>query len=239
MTRAIAPDPACFWKGKAMTTEVFTLPGLRALARVAIAFAAAFAFAGQASAQAEGKEFLRFKVPHPVETGKKIEVIEFFSYGCPHCADLEPQMQAWLRKLPPDVQFRRVPVAFFAPWENLAKVYYTLEALGEDMRLTPEVFLAIHGPARDNLAKEDRFLAWAAAKGLDRKKVEETYKSFGVAGKVGRAKQIAQTYNIQSVPTIIVDGKFQLTSGTAGGHGNVPATIDAAVAVARAERPKS
>ena len=239
MTRAIAPAPDQFRKGKSIMTAVFTFPGLRAAARLAIAFAAAFAFAGHASAQAEGKEFLRFKVAHPVETGKKIEVIEFFSYGCPHCADLEPHMQAWMKTLPPDVQFRRVPVAFFAPWENLAKVYYTLESLGEDAKLTPEVFLAIHGPARDNLAKEDRFLDWAAKKGLDRKKVEETYKSFGVSGKVGRAKQIAQTYNVQSVPTIIVDGKFQLTSGTAGGHPNVPATIDAAIAVARAERPKS
>lgn len=220
-------------------TAVLPLPGLRAVARLAIAFAALFAFAGPAAAQAEGKEFLRLKTGHPVETGKKIEVIEFFSYGCPHCADLEPHMQGWIKKLPPDVQLRRVPVAFFAPWENLAKVYYTLEALGEDGRLTPDVFLAIHGPSRNNLAQDEKFFEWAASKGLDRKKVEDTYKSFGIAGKVGRAKQVAQAYNIQSVPTIIVDGKFQLTSGTAGTHANVPATIDAAVAVARAERPKS
>lgn len=220
-------------------TAVFTLPALRAVARTAIALVAAFAFAGLASAQSEGKEFVRLKVPHPVETGNKIEVIEFFSYGCPHCADLEPYMQAWLKKLPADVQVRRVPVAFFAPWENLAKVYYTLESLGDDAKLTPEVFLAIHGPSRTNLAQEDKFVAWAATKGLDGKKVDDTYKSFGVASKVARAKQIAQAYNIQSVPTIIVDGRFQLTSGTAGGHPNVPATIDAAIAAARAERRKS
>ena len=218
----------------------FTLPRLRGLARIALAFAAALAIAVPASAQyTEGKEYLRYKQPFPVETGRKIEVIEFFSYGCPHCADLEPYMQAWIKRLPPDVQFRRIPVAFQPAWENLGRVYYTLEALGEEAKLSPEVFAAIHGNARINLAQEQKFFDWAASKGLDRKKVEETYKSFGVAGKVGRAKQIAQTYNIQSVPTIIVDGKFQLTSGTAGGHGNVPATIDAAVAVARAERPKS
>ena len=159
--------------------------------------------------------------------------------GCPHCADLEPHLQAWFKRVPPDVQVRRIPVAFFPQWENLAKVYYTLEALGEDAKLTPEVFLAIHGPSRNNLAQESKFFDWAASKGLDRKKVEDTYKSFGIAGKIGRAKQMAQMYNIQSVPTIIVDGKFQLTSGTAGGHDHVPATIDAAIAVARAERPKS
>jgi thiol:disulfide interchange protein DsbA len=70
---------------------------------------------------------VRLKAPVPVETGKKIEVIEFFSYGCPHCADLEPHLQAWLKRLPPDVQVRRVPVAFQPSWENLARVYYTLE----------------------------------------------------------------------------------------------------------------
>ena len=238
MTRAIAPAPDQFRKGKSIMTAVFTFPGLRAAARLAIAFAAAFAFAGHASAQAEGKEFLRFKVAHPVETGKKIEVIEFFSYGCPHCADLEPHMQAWMKTLPPDVQFRRVPVAFFAPWENLAKVYYTLESLGEEHRLSPDVFQAIHG-ARNNLATEQRFFDWAATKGLDRKKVEDTYRSFGVNGKVARAKQIAQAYNVQSVPLVIVDGKFQASSDRAGGHSELPNAIDAAVAKARAERPKS
>jgi thiol:disulfide interchange protein DsbA len=220
-------------------TAVFTLPGLRDVARYALAFAAALAIANPVSAQpAEGKQFLRYKVAQPVETGKKIEVIEFFSYGCPHCADLEPHMQAWVKRAPADVQLRRVPVTFFPPWENLAKVYYTLEALGEDAKLTPEVFSAIHGSARNNLAQEDKFFDWAAAKGLDRKKVEDTYKSFGIAGKIGRAKQLAQAYSIQSVPTIIVDGKFQLTSGTAGGHEGVPEAINAAVDVARAERPK-
>jgi protein dithiol oxidoreductase (disulfide-forming) len=221
------------------TTAVPTIPRLASFARFAFAVVAALAFAGTASAQfAEGKEFLRLKSPQLAETGKKIEVIEFFSYGCPHCADLEPFLQGWLKRLPADVQLRRVPVTFFQPWENLARVYYTLEALGEDAKLTPEVFSAIHGSAKSNLAQETRFFDWAASKGLDRKKVEDTYKSFGVAGKIGRAKQLAQAYNIQSVPTVIVDGKFTLSSGTAGGHERVPAAIDAAIAAARAERPK-
>ena len=217
----------------------FTLPRLRGLARIVLAFAAALAVAVPASAQyTEGKEYLRYKQPFPVETGRKIEVIEFFSYGCPHCADLEPYMQAWIKRLPPDVQFRRIPVAFQPAWENLGRVYYTLEALGEEAKLSPEVFAAIHGNARINLAQEQKFFDWAASKGLDRKKVEDTYKSFGIAGKIGRAKQTAQTYNIQSVPTLIVDGKFMVSSGTAGTHERVPGALDAAIAVARAERPK-
>lgn len=213
-------------------------PSSRA-ARLALAFAAALAFAGSAVAQfAEGREYVRLKSPQAVETGKKVEVIEFFSYGCPHCADLEPHLQAWLKRAPADVQLRRIPVAFFPQWENLARVYYTLEALGEDAKLTPDVFIALHGGNRSNLANESRFFEWAASKGLDRKKVEDTYKSFGIAGKLGRAKQLAQAYNIQSVPAVIVDGKFMLSSGSAGGHERVPAVIDAAIAVARAERPK-
>ena len=209
------------------------------LARGALAIVASLALALPAAAQvAEGREYVRLKSPQAVETGPKIEVIEFFSYGCPHCADLEPHLQAWLKRLPPDVQVRRVPVAFFPQWENLAKVYYTLEALGADAKLTPDVFAALHGGNRSNLANDTRFFEWAASKGLDRKAVEDTYKSFGIAGKLGRAKQLAQAYNIQSVPTLIVDGKFLITSSSAGGHERVPVVVDAAVATARAERPK-
>ena len=216
-----------------------TVPGIRGVARAALALVAALAIAAPASAQyTEGKEYLRYKQPFPVETGKKIEVIEFFSYGCPHCADLEPHMQAWIRRLPPDVQFRRIPVAFQPAWENLGRVYYTLDALGEEAKLSPEVFVAIHGSAHLNLAQEQKFFDWAASKGLDRRKVEDTYKSFGVAGKMGRAKQAAQAYGIQSVPTLIVDGKFLVSSSTAGSHERVPGALDAAIAVARAERPK-
>jgi thiol:disulfide interchange protein DsbA len=211
----------------------------RALARFALALAAALALAPIASAQpAEGREYVRLKQAVPVETGKKIEVIEFFSYGCPHCADLEPHLQAWMKRLPADVQVRRVPVAFQPAWENLARVYYTLELMGEDVKLTPDVFTALHGGNRTNLANDTKFFEWAASKGLDRKKVEDTYKSFGIAGKLGRAKQLAQTYNIQSVPTLIVDGKFLVTSSSAGGHDRVPGVVDAAIAAARAERPK-
>jgi protein dithiol oxidoreductase (disulfide-forming) len=186
----------------------------------------------------EGTNYFRFKVPLPVDTGKKIEVIEFFSYGCPHCADLEPILQPWVKAMPADVQFRRVPVLFQDRWVVLAKVYYTLEAMGEDARLSPEVFVAIH-KSGINLAIDKTFFDWAATKGLDRKKVEDMYTSFGIAGKINRAKQQAQLYNIQSVPTLIVDGKFMTASDRVGGHEKIPSALDALVAKARAERPKS
>ena len=155
----------------------------------------------------EGKNYVRLKNPQTVETGKNIEVIEFFSYGCPHCGELEPVLQGWVKTKPADVQFRRIPVMFQPKWESLARVYYTLEALGEEARLSPEVFSAIHSKGV-SLWNEKEFFDWAASKGLDRKKVEDLYSSFAIVGKVNRAKQMAQAYNIQSVPTMIVDGKY-------------------------------
>jgi protein dithiol oxidoreductase (disulfide-forming) len=186
----------------------------------------------------EGKEYSRMKVPHAVESGKKIEVIEFFSYGCPHCNDLEPYLQTWFKTIPPDVQFRRVPVMFQDRWKPLAKVYYTLEAMGEDMRLSPEVFKAVHVTGTP-LYQDKAFFDWAASKGLDRAKVVETYNSFGVDSKLKRAMVVAQEYNVQAVPTVVVDGKFVTLSDRIGGHAAMPAAIDALVAKARTERPKT
>jgi thiol:disulfide interchange protein DsbA len=186
----------------------------------------------------EGKEYSRLKIPHAVDSGKKIEVIEFFSYGCPHCNDLEPYLQTWVKTLPPDVQFRRVPVMFQDRWKSLARDYYTLEALGEDLRLSPDLFKAVH-VAGLPLYQEKSFVDWAASKGLDRAKVSDTYSSFGVDSKMKRAAVLAQEYNVQAVPTMVVDGKFVTLSDRVGGHAAMPAALDALIAKARAERPKS
>jgi thiol:disulfide interchange protein DsbA len=226
--------------------EKKTMPTIRSLTRqlvwpVAFAFAAlAFAAAAPAQELQEGKQYVRVKNPAPpADLGKKIEVIEFFSYGCPHCADLEPEMQGWLKTLPPDVQFRRVPVMFQDRWVALAKIYYTLDALGEESRLSPEVFKAIHKNGV-NLSSDKVFFDWAASQGLDRKKVEDMYNSFAIAGKMNKAKTEAQQYTVQSVPMVVVDGKFVTASDKVGGsHAALPPAISALVVKARAERPKS
>ena len=184
----------------------------------------------------EGKEYLRLKNPQPVETGKNIEVIEFFSYGCPHCGEFEPILQNWIKSKPADVQFRRIPVMFQERWIPLAKIFYTLEALGEEARLSPEVFAAIHGKGQA-LWQDKTFFDWAAAQGLDRKKVEDMYNSFAIGGKVNKARMSAQAYQVQSVPLVIVDGKF--VSNRVPSHAAIPPLIDTLVAKARAERPKS
>ena len=203
-----------------------------------LALAAWFAMGAAAAAEpVEGKDYVRLKNVQPVETGKKIEVIEFFSYGCPHCNDLEPILDAWLAKLPPDVQFRRVPVMFQQRWEALAKIYYTLDAMGDEQRLSPEVFKAIHGAGLP-LYQDKAFFDWAAAHGLDRAKVAEVYNSFAVNSKFNRAKAQAQAYNVQSVPTMVVDGKYVTSSDRVGTHAALPPVLDALIAKARAEHGK-
>jgi len=220
-----------------MQTKQTLFRGLLPLAAV---FFAALSFTTSSCAQElqEGKQYVRLKNAVPVETGKKIEVVEFFSYGCPHCADFESVLQSWMKTLPPDVQFRRVPVMFQERWIPLAKIYYTLEALGEEARLTPEVFAAIHGKGV-NLTSDKLFFDWAASKGLDRKKVEDMFGSFAVSGKINRAKAQAQQYGVQSVPIVYVDGKYMTEAGLVGTHAAMPNAINALIAKARAERPKT
>jgi len=215
-----------------------TIRAVPRIARALVVLVAALAFAGSAAAQlVEGKTYRRIANPQPTETGRKIEVIEFFSYGCPHCAELEPFLDAWLAKQPGDVAFRSVPVVFQPRWEPLGKIYYTLDALGEDRKLSPDVFKAIHGQGT-NLSTDKTFFEWAASKGLDRKKVEEVYGSFAINGKMSRARQQAQQFNVQSVPTVVVDGKFITGSERVGTHAQLPPAIDELLQKARAERKK-
>jgi protein dithiol oxidoreductase (disulfide-forming) len=200
---------------------------MRRLVPLLAAFAAILPLpvAAQTAALQEGNQYIRIKNPQPTETGKKIEVI----------GELEPFLQGWIKTMPADVQFRRIPVMFQDRWIPLAKIYYTLEALGEEARLSPEVFTALHGKGL-SLWQDKTFFDWAASQGLDRKKVEDMYNSFGIGGKVNRARMAAQAYQVQSVPLVIVDGKFQ--TNRISSHGAMPAAIDALVVKARAERPK-
>src|SRR5664279_2822062 len=121
-------------------------PAVLAAVALTITLAGTAASAAPAvSEMVEGKNYSRLKIAQPVESGNKIEIIEFFSYGCPHCNDLEPYLQTWFKTMPADVQYRRVPVMFQDRWKPLARIYYTLDALGDEGKLSPAVFQAIHG----------------------------------------------------------------------------------------------
>lgn len=194
--------------------------------------------AGSAAAQMRaGKDYKPLANPQAVETGEKIEVIEFFWYGCPHCFDLEPFLKKWTAKLPKDVEFRRIPAIPTERWMPNARTFYTLEAMGLLERMHGEVFDAIHID-RVNLNDEKIQLDWMAKKGVDRAKFAEAWKSFSVQSKTKRAAQLTQAYDITGVPTLVVDGKYQTSVSMTGSPEGLMQTLDGLIAKARAERPK-
>jgi protein dithiol oxidoreductase (disulfide-forming) len=203
--------------------------------------AAAFVSSAMAQAKfAEGTHYQRLKTPQTVESGAAIEVLEFFSYGCPHCRDLEEFLGPWIKKVPTDVSFKRVPALFQPPWINLAKAFYTLEALGRE-DLSAKVFYAIHTSGM-KLHEEKVFLSWAEDNGLDVGKTREMWNSFTVSSKMNRAKTLAINYELDGVPTLFIDGKYKLQTTTEGqgpvAHKNAPAALDFLIAKARSERKK-
>jgi len=183
---------------------------------------AAFLVLAAAGAHAQlvpGKDYLVLKSPQPTSAGKNIEVMEFFWYGCPHCAHLQPSLHEWLKRKPADVTLRRQPAAFQDNWVQLARTYYAIEALDAVDKLHLDLFDAIHKTKVLNppaLAKDQKPLFdWVAAKGINRQKFEEAYKSFGVASKSQRTMDITSSYDITGTPTLVIDGKYLIGPGMA------------------------
>lgn len=174
--------------------------------------------------------------PQPTEGGGKIEVVEFFWYGCPHCYHLEPALNAWLKNAPKDVVFKRIPAVPSASWEPLASVYYTLEAMGLLDKYHSKVFDAIHKD-NENLGNKNVREKWLAKNGIDAKKYEEMEKSFSVVSKVQRAKQLTQAYKVDGVPRIVVNGRYYTSPDQAGGADQrMLAAVDQIIAIARKEK---
>ena len=185
-------------------------------------------------AQTAGKDYTPINPAQPTDDPAKIEVLEFFSYGCPHCHDFHPIISAWAAKLPSDIIFKRVPITFGrAAWANIAKLYYTLESTGDLAKLDMDVFKAIHNE-RINLFDEKTLTEWVIKKGVDPKKFADTFNSFGVMSKVKRGDQLAQGHKIQGVPAISIEGKYLV-----GGKDFTEqlAIADKLIAKARSEKP--
>ncbi len=145
----------------------------------------------------------------------KIEVIEFFWYSCPHCSAFEPQLTAWLRKLPRDVSFKRVPVAFREDFVPQQRLYYTLEAMGKVDELHGKVFEAIHAN-RQPTHRDEEILQFAEKNGLDKAKFKELYSSFSVSSKLRRAVQLQDAYKVQGVPALGIAGRYYTDAGLTG-----------------------
>lgn len=201
-------------------------------------FAAFFSLAGIA-AHAEiqaGKDYELVAPPQAVETGKKIEVLELFSYACPHCFELEPELAKWVKQLPKDVEFRRLPAIFRDSWIPFAKAYYAFEAMGLTEKLHGAFFNALH-VQHLRLDDENVLYDWVEKQGVNRKKFIDTYSSFAIQSKAMRAKQLTREYAISGVPALIVDGKYRTYSSLTGGHARLLSVVDQLIRQARHERP--
>lgn len=175
-------------------------------------------------------------VEPPLATAKgKIEVIEFFSYGCPHCSDFHPLISQWAAKLPKDVSFRRIPVSFNRPeWARLSRLYFALETTGDLAKFDTAVFLAIH-EQRVAFKTDDAVIGWAAGKGVDKKKFADALASFSMQSKVQRADQDASAAHIAGVPALVVDGKYLINNEAAGNYVELLKLADGVIDKARQE----
>lgn len=199
------------------------------------AAASSLFIAGPAAAQgapAEGRQFTKVEPPVPPIVPGKIEVLEFFSYACPHCSSFEPAVEAWVKKLPADVAFHRVPVPFLMNFENLMRTYYALETMGLVATMQRKVFTAIHGE-RNSLEKPADIAALMSKNGVDAAKFSGVFNSFSVASSVTRAKKLAAAYKLEGVPTITVQGRWATSPGQAGGPEQAIAVTDYLVQRAR------
>ena len=171
------------------------------------ALALAPAFYPLVAGAQRGGQFMELNPPQPVESTNKIEVLEFFWYGCIHCYNLEPKIDTWLKTLPKDVEFRRVPAVFNDRWAHDAAIFYAFEALGLLEKLHRPFFDAIH---RDRLRTDNAqaLNAWLEKQGVDPRKFEATVKSFGVQSKTTRAIRMTSGYQIDGTPAMAVHGRY-------------------------------
>ncbi|MHB1591280.1 MAG: thiol:disulfide interchange protein DsbA/DsbL [Sulfuricella sp.] len=190
------------------------------------------------TAQAEihpGKEYELLSPPQAVETGKKIEVLEIFAYPCPHCFDLEPDINKWAKQLPKDVEFRRLPAIFRDSWMPFAKMFYTFEAMGLTGRLHDKFFNAIH-VSHIRFDDDNALFDWVEKQGIPRKSFSDMYSSFSIQSKALRARQLTQAYGVSGVPSVIVDGKYRTSVSNTGSQAGLLSTLDQLIKLARRER---
>ncbi|MBY8928997.1 MULTISPECIES: thiol:disulfide interchange protein DsbA [Pseudomonas] len=182
-----------------------------------------------------GKTYVELTNPVPVSVPGKIEVVELFWYGCPHCYAFEPTINPWAEKLPKDVNFKRIPAMFGGPWDAHGQLFLTLEAMGVEHKVHNAVFNAIQKEGK-RLTKPDEMADFVATQGVDKDKFLATFNSFAIQGQIKQAKELAQKYGVQGVPTLIVNGKYRFDLGTAGGPEAVLNVADQLIAKERAAK---
>jgi thiol:disulfide interchange protein DsbA len=188
------------------------------------------ALLAQAGAPVEGQHFVKLSTPASVSLpspDKKVDVVEFFWYGCPHCNNFEPILDGWVKRLAPDVSFRRVHVGFGAQHQIHQKLHYALEEMGVLPTMHRKVFAAMHSPSnRRQLISESEIKAFGTESGIDGAKLVETMKSFGVNTKAARARQLTDAYKIDGVPALGVQGRWYTSGSLAGSLERMVAVTD-------------
>ncbi len=200
---------------------------------ISLTFAAAGPAAHAQSFQ-EGVDYSVIAKPIPTDNPARIEVAEFFWYGCPHCYEFEPSLERWVKALPKDVEFKRIPAPLNKQWAVAARVYYTLESMGLVEKLHASLFNAIH---RDDLrvTNERALLDWLGKQGVDTKKFSSNYRSFSVESKIKRAQSLAQEVVLEGVPALLVNGKYLIPGQSAA---RMLAIADYLIAQSRKEMAK-
>lgn len=209
----------------------------QALPRMLALLAGLFMLTGVLAAEPaeEGTDYQRLAKPVPVETGKQVEVVEFFWYRCPHCNQLEPGLEAWVKKLPADVRFRAVPAILNPNWLPAAKLHYALADVGALDRLRGKVFDAYHKDKID-LDDETVLMAWIRKQGVDEARFKAAYRSFSVQTRAMKGAQIARNAGISGVPVLMVDGKYLTAISMTYTEERLFEVLDQLVQRARAER---
>lgn len=180
----------------------------------------------------EGRNFVTLGSPVPTAQPEKIEVVELFWYGCPHCYQLEPTINPWAAALPEDVNFVRVPAMFGGIWNVHGQLFFTLEAMKADEKVHNSIFDALHNSGR-KLSTADEIAKFVAEQGVDKALFVKTWNSFSVKSQMEKAKKLALAYQITGVPAIVVNGKYRFDIGMAGG---LQETVDVADALIQKER---
>ena len=189
--------------------------------------------AAYAAPPTEGTEYRKIDPAQHTESTGKIEVLEFFSYGCPHCNEFYPLISAWAAKLPKDVVLKRVAVGLGrTAWTNLAKTYYALVTTGDMQRVDAQLFHAIH-EEHAPLFDEKAISGWVAKHGVDAAKFNTAFESFGVNTKANQADDMLENYKVDGVPTLTVDGKYVVLGSS---FEQILQNADAVIAKVRAEK---
>lgn len=183
----------------------------------------------QAWALDEGIDYTTLSNPQPTETGDKIEVLEIFMYSCPHCFHLEPTMAMWRGTKPANVEFRRMPAVFGPKPDLQARAFYAAESLGKQEVFTAAMFDAIH-VKKQKIVDDDAVVLVAQGAGLDGPEFRKALDSFDVNMKVNRARNITNSYGIDGVPTVIINGKYRTSPAQTGTREGMLKVIDQLIA---------